>query len=359
MTPPLAFVHAPVAQRVVFGEGSLDRAAPELEALGARRALILSTPGQRALGERVTATIGPLAAGLHAEARMHVPVRVAEAAAARANELGADALVVVGGGSAIGLGKAVALSTGLPILAIPTTYSGSENTSIWGLTEGGAKSTGRDPRALPKVVLYDPALTLDLPPAISAVSGLNAIAHAVEVLYAPDRTPITALMAEEGLRALAAALPRILESPRDLAARAEALYGAWLCGTVLGQSTMGLHHKLCHALGGGFDLPHAETHAVILPHAAAFNAPAAPEAMVRIARALGVQDAPAGLWALAGRLGAPRSLAALGLREADLPRAVRLATASPYANPRPVTEAGVAALLARALAGEPPPADPS
>jgi maleylacetate reductase len=354
MTPPLAFIHAPHAQRVVFGAGTIDRLAAELDALGASRVLVLSTPGQRALGERVAALIGPRAADLHAEARMHVPVAVADAGTARATELRADALLPVGGGSTIGLAKAVALSTGLPILAVPTTYSGSEGTTIWGLTEGNTKRTGRDPRVIPRTVIYDPALTLNLPPGISAVSGLNAIAHAVEVLYAPDATPVTSLMSEDGIRALAAALPRILESPEDMAARAEALYGAWLCGTVLGMATMGLHHKLCHALGGGFDLPHAETHAVILPYAAAYNAPAAPEAMARIARALGSEDAPRGLWDLAGRLGAPRSLAALGLREADLPRAVQLATGSPYANPRPVTEAGVAALLADALAGRPP-----
>ncbi|MFH5924643.1 maleylacetate reductase [Roseomonas sp. SXEYE002] len=352
--PSRAFVHAPLAQRVVFGADSLSRVGAELDAMGARRVLVLCTPGQRVLGERVAAAIGPRAAGLHAEARMHVPVPVAEAATARVAELGADALLAAGGGSTIGLAKAMALSTDLPILALPTTYSGSENTSIWGLTEGGAKTTGRDPRALPKVVVYDPSLTLDLPVGISAVSGLNAIAHAVEVLYAPDGTPVTALMAEEGIRALAAALPALMDAPRDPGARSEALYGAWLCGTVLGQATMGLHHKLCHALGGGFDLPHAETHSVILPHAAAFNAPAAPAAMARIARALDAEDAPGGLWSLARRLGAPPSLAALGMREEDLPRAVRLATASPYANPRPVTEEGIAALLARALAGDAP-----
>ncbi|WP_458093489.1 maleylacetate reductase [Roseomonas sp. WA12] len=354
MTPPLHFIHAPTAQRVVFGAGSLNRLAPELDGMGARRVLVLSTPGQRALGERALAAIGPRGVALHAEARMHVPVAIAEAASARATDLGADAVLAAGGGSTIGLAKAVALTTGLPIIALPTTYSGSECTSIWGLTQGGAKTTGRDPQALPALVVYDPTITLDLPAEISVVSGLNAIAHAVEVLYAPDGTPVTALMSEEGIRALAAALPRLLAAPHDAEARAEALYGAWLCGTVLGQATMGLHHKLCHAIGGGFDLPHAETHSVILPHATAFNAPAAPAAMARIARALGAAEAASGLWELAGRLGAPRSLAALGMQPSDLPRAVALAIASPYANPRPVTEAGVAALLARALAGDPP-----
>jgi maleylacetate reductase len=351
----LTFLHQSFAQRVAFGAGALEtRLVAELEALGASRVLVLSTPGQRALGERVAGVIGGHALALLAEARMHVPVALAESAAARAVELGADATLAVGGGSTVGLAKAIALKTGLPIVALPTTYSGSEMTSIWGLTEGGAKRTGRDPRVLPRSVVYDPALTLALPAHISAVSGLNAIAHAVEALYAPDGNPIASLMAEEGIRALAASLPRVLAAPADIAARAEALYGAWLCGAVLGQTTMGLHHKLCHALGGGFDLPHAETHAVILPYAAAFNAPAAPDAMARIARALGTPDAPGGLRALALRLGAPRSLRDLGLADSDLDRAVALSTGNPYANPRPVTPDGIRALITAALRGEDP-----
>jgi maleylacetate reductase len=353
---PAPFVWAPAAQRVVFAPGAIARLPEELDLLGARRVLVMTTPGHRGLGERVAALIGARAAGLHAEARMHVPVALADAACARVEKLGADACLAAGGGSTIGLAKAVALRTDLPILALPTTYAGSEMTSIWGLTEGGAKRTGRDPRVLPKVVVYDPELTLSLPPALAAVSGLNAMAHAVEALYAPDGNPIVALMAEEGVRALAEALPRILDAPGDAAALAPALYGAWLCGACLGQTTMGLHHKLCHALGGGFDLPHAETHAVILPHVAAFNAPATPEAMARLARALGVQDAARGLWELADRLGAPRALTTIGMRMEDLDRAVALATANPYANPRPVTEVGVRALIAAALEGRPPAA---
>jgi maleylacetate reductase len=210
--------------------------------------------------------------------------------------VGADCCVAVGGGSTVGLAKAIALTSGLPILAVPTTYAGSEMTPIWGLTAGGAKQTGRDARVLPRTVIYDPELTLGLPPRVAGPSGMNALAHCVEALYAPDTSPIVQLMAEEGIRALAAALPAIRVEPADLRARAGALYGAWLAGAALGTVSMGLHHKLCHTLGGSFGLPHAETHAVVLPYAAAYNRAAAPEAMSRAARALGATDAPGALF---------------------------------------------------------------
>jgi maleylacetate reductase len=288
---------------------------------------------------------------------MHVPVEVADRAVELARTLGADGCVAVGGGSAIGLGKAIALRTGLPLIAVPSTYSGSEMTSVWGLTEHGAKRTGRDPAVLPRSVVYDPELTLELPVPLSVTSGINAVAHAVEALYAPDTSPLIALMAEEGVRALAGALPELAAGPRSLDARGRALYGAWLCGSCLGATTMGLHHKLCHVLGGTFGLPHAETHTVVLPYALAYNAPAAPEAATAVARALGAEDAgaaPVALWELAGRLGAPRSLAELGLKESDLVTAAAQAVSQAYANPRPVTEDGVLALLRAAYEGTPP-----
>jgi maleylacetate reductase len=284
-----------------------------------------------------------------------VPVEVARRARELADELGADGCVAVGGGSAVGLGKAIALEHDLPIIAVPTTYAGSEMTPVWGLTEGGEKRTGRDVRVLPRSVLYDPEMTLSLPAQMSATSGMNAIAHAVEGLYAPDATPIISLMAEEGARALVAALPGVVADGSDIDARAEAQYGAWLCGAVLAATTMSLHHKLCHTLGGTLDLPHAQTHTVVLPHALAFNQPAAPQAVAALSRALGgVRDPARELWELAGRLGAPRSLAELGMAEADIPRIADLAVAKPYANPRPVTRDGVESLLRAAWAGDPP-----
>ena len=286
---------------------------------------------------------------------MHVPIEVARRARELAAQLGADGCVAVGGGSAIGLGKAIALEHGLPVIAVPTTYAGSEMTPVWGLTEGGRKRTGRDERVLPRSVLYDPELTLTLPAGMSAASGMNAVAHAVEALYAPDATPIISLMAEEGARALAAALPRVVADGADLDGRSQAQYGAWLCGAVLAATTMSLHHKLCHTLGGTLDLPHAQTHTVVLPHALAYNQPAAPDAVAALSRALGGAPDPAReLWELAGRLDAPRSLRELGMAEADIPRVVEQAVAEPYANPRPVTADGVTALLEDAWAGRPP-----
>jgi maleylacetate reductase len=288
---------------------------------------------------------------------MHVPIEVAHRARQVAAELGADGCVAVGGGSAVGLGKAIALEHDLPVIAVPTTYAGSEMTPVWGLTEGGQKRTGRDIRVLPKSVLYDPEMTLTLPAQMSATSGMNAIAHAVEGLYAPDATPIVSLMAEEGIRALATALPRVVADGSDLEARGEAQYGAWLCGAVLAATTMSLHHKLCHTLGGTLGLPHAQTHTVVLPHALAYSTPAAPEAVAAVSRALGgVPDPARALWELAGRLGAPRSLRELGMAQEDIPRIAELAVANPYSNPRPVTRDGIEALLWTAWTGAHPPA---
>jgi maleylacetate reductase len=333
----------------------LGKLPDEVADLGLSRVLVLCTPEQADTGRLVADALGDRAAGILPEARMHVPIEVARRARDRAAERGADGCVAVGGGSAVGLGKAIALEHGLPIIAVPTTYAGSEMTPVWGLTENGEKRTGRDERVLPRSVLYDPELTLSLPAGMSATSGMNAMAHAVEGLYAPDATPIISLMAAEGVRALAAALPRVVADGADLDARTDAQYGAWLCGAVLAATTMSLHHKLCHTLGGTLDLPHAQTHTVVLPHALAYNAAAAPAAVAALSAALGgVPDPARELWDLAGRMGAPRSLRELGMAESDIPRIAELAVARPYANPRPVTVDGVTALLRAAWSGEPP-----
>ena len=349
-----AFSYDALPMRVVLGAGSLARLPDEVAAAGLNRVLVICGPGHRDLAQRVSDALGDRAAGVLAEARMHVPVEVARRARDLATELGADGCVAVGGGSAIGLGKAVALEHGLPVVAVPTTYAGSEMTPIWGLTEDGVKRTGRDRRVLPVAVVYDPELTVSLPADLTATSGLNALAHAVEGLYAPDASPVVSLMAEEGIRAFTAALPAAVADGTDLDARTEAQYGAWLCGAVLGATTMGLHHKLCHVLGGTLDLPHAATHAVVLPHVLAFNAPAAPQAVAALLRALGAPDPARVLWDLEGRLGTPRSLRELGMAEAEIPRVVELATASPYANPRPVGRDDLVTLIRAAWAGESP-----
>lgn len=351
------FVYQGTPSRVVFRVGALETLADEVARLGAARALILCTPGKRAWADDVAARLGARAAGIFDQARMHTPIETAEAARAAARDRRADCTVAIGGGSTISLAKAVALATDLPILAVPTTYSGAEMTTIWGLTEGGAKTTGRDPRAMARTVIYDPALTLGLPPAVAGPSGLNALAHCVEALYAPDGNPIVDLLAADGARALAASLPAVVAHPDDIDARSEALYGAWLAGAALGSVAMALHHKLCHVLGGSFGLPHAEVHTVILPQAAAYNCAAASAAMARLARALGVADAadvPAAIYDLAGAVEAKRALRDIGMKESDLDRAAELASADPYANPRPVTRDGIRALLDDAFFGRRP-----
>jgi alcohol dehydrogenase class IV len=340
--------------RVVFGAGALARLGAEIEALGARRALVLSTPEQRAAAERVAGMLGERAAGIFDRAAMHVPMEVAREARERARALGADCAVAVGGGSTTGLGKAIALDSGLPILAIPTTYAGSEMTPIYGITEGGLKKTGRDARVLPRTVIYDPELTLTLPVALSVTSGINAIAHAAEGLYSPDSNPVMDLMAEEGIRALGRALPGIRANARDPEARGEALYGAWLCGIVLGNVGMALHHKLCHTLGGSFDLPHAQTHTIVLPHALAYNAPAAPQAMARIARALEGRSAAQAVYDLARDNGAPVALRDIGMPADQLDRACDIALRNQYPNPRPLERAAIRQLLQDAFDGRRP-----
>src|SRR5215510_4657447 len=320
-----SFAYTQLPGRVVFGVGALAELPREIERLGAKRALVLATPEQQTQAEDVARRLGDRCAGVFPRAVMHVPIETAREARAEARRVGADCAVAIGGGSTTGLGKAIALESSLPILAIPTTYAGSEMTPIYGITEGGQKKTGRDARVLPRTVIYDPALTVGLPVGLSATSGMNAIAHAVEGLYAQDSNPVMSLMAEEGIRALAQGLPRVVGKPEDLDARADCLYGAWLCGAVLGAVGMALHHKLCHVLGGTWNLPHAETHTVMLPHAAAYNA-----------------------------LGAPVALEAIGMPAGELDRAAELATTSPYWNPRAIERATIRRLLDDAWFGRRP-----
>jgi len=345
------FVYTAQPARVVFGAGSLSQLAKEIDALGAKKALVLSTPEQRASAEMVATLLGPRAAGVFDRAVMHVPIETAREARELAKKLGADCAVAIGGGSTTGLGKAIALDSGLPILAIPTTYAGSEMTPIYGITEAGLKKTGRDLRVLPRTVIYDPELTLSLPVGLSVTSGINAIAHAAEGLYAVDSNPIMDLMAEEGIAAIGRALPAIKKEASNMAARSDALYGAWLCGTVLGHVGMALHHKLCHTLGGSFNLSHAETHTIVLPHALAYNAKEAPQAMQRIARALGGASAAQAVYDLAKNNGAPVALKDIGMKEADLDKACDIALQNQYPNPRPLERAAIRQLFQDAFEG--------
>lgn len=345
-----SFTYTQSPARIVFGSGARDDIAIEARKIGCSRALVLATPFQREDAEKLAADLMDLAVGVFAEATMHTPVSVTEKALAATRLTNADCVVALGGGSTTGLAKAISYRTGVPQVIIPTTYAGSEVTPILGQTENGVKSTLTDSKVLPDLVIYDPDLTTGLPVNMSVTSGLNAMAHAVEALYAKDRNPVSSLMAAEGLNAFHQALPKIVSDPADKAARTLALYGAWLCGSVLGAVGMSLHHKLCHTLGGTFDLPHAETHSVVLPHAAAYNAAAARAELQPLADTFG-GDVPGGLFDFAQSLGAPMSLRSLGLTEDQIDKASDLAVSKPYWNPRPVERDLVRDLLMNALEG--------
>lgn len=347
------FFYEALPMRVSFGAGYRSKLADEVNKLGLKRVLVLATEFQKDLAQEISDSLGELSVGVYAKAEMHVPIETARDAQRFATEAGADGCIAVGGGSTTGLGKAIALEYGTPIIALPTTYAGSEMTPVWGLTADGVKKTGKDPKVLPTSVIYDPELTLSLPAGMSVTSGFNAIAHAVEALYAPDGSPIISLMAEEGVRALVTALPNIVKDPQNIEHRSDALYGAWLCGATLGATTMSLHHKLCHTLGGTFNLPHAETHTVVLPYALAYNAPAVAGAVEALRRATGATDPAAYLRELGLELGAPASLRELGLTEENVETAVDLATRNPYANPREITGDNIRRLLTAALNGDP------
>ena len=348
------FVYAALPARVIFGFGTLACVPDEVRALGSKRALVLSTPEQQESAEILADRLGALAVGTFTQVVMHTPAEVTERALEVVRDLGADCTVALGGGSTTGLGKAIALRTDLPQIVVPTTYAGSEATPILGETQDGRKITQRNMKVLPEVIVYDVDLTLSLPRALSATSGMNAIAHAVEALYAKDANPVISHLAEQAIALLAQALPLIMQDPQDKAARSDALFGAWSCGTCLGAVGMALHHKLCHTLGGSFNLPHSATHTVVLPHATAYNRAAAPEAIARVARALAAEDAAQGLYDLAKMLGAPTALRDIGMPASGLDRAADLAVSAPYWNPRPIERSGIRALLDDAFYGKPP-----
>lgn len=352
-----AFTFQSLPSRVRFGAGMIASLPEEAALLGMRKALLISTSFQSNLARHVAQTHAGLIGALFDDAQMHTPTHVTERALEIVSQQQIDGLISIGGGSTTGLSKALALRTNLPQIAIPTTYAGSEATPILGETKDGLKSTIRDLRVLPETIIYDVDLTMTLPVPLSMTSGLNAMAHAVEALYACDTNPIISLIAEDAIRTLAAALPIIKQKPHHLEARSQALYGAWACGTCLGAVGMSIHHKLCHTLGGSFNLPHAETHAVLLAHSVAYNQNAAPEAMRRISRALGTTYAAPGLYALAKTIGAPLTLQSIGMHEDDLERAADLATANPYWNPRLIERGPILTLLQNAFCGSQPKPD--
>ncbi|WP_299153369.1 maleylacetate reductase [uncultured Tateyamaria sp.] len=345
---------APTSARVLFGAGLRHTARDEVRRLGCRRALILSTPAQSDSALALAEVLGDDAAGVFSGAAMHTPVPISEAAVAHMREVAADCVVAIGGGSTTGLGKAIAYRTGFPQIVIPTTYAGSEATPTLGQTEGGVKTTLSDPRVQPEVILYDPELITSLPVGMTVTSALNAIAHAAEALYAPNRTATSDALALEGMRAFARSLEVVIAAPDGVAAREDTLRGAYACGAVLGLVGMSLHHKLCHTLGGAFDLPHADTHAIMLPHAIGYNARTVPDLLAPICEIFGGETPGTALYDYATRLNAPKALRKLGVAEVQLDHAAHLATRKPYPNPAPITRDGIRTLLQAAWEGARP-----
>ena len=349
----LNFTHETLGQRVVFASQQAARHVADEVALLGTRPMVIAAEADSALAEPLLAVLpGALR---HTDVAMHVPVEVAERARKVAAEHDIDVLVCVGGGSTTGLAKAVALTSGLPIVAVPTTYAGSEATNVWGLTEAGRKTTGTDARVLPRSVVYDATLLLSLPVELSVASGLNALAHCVDSMWAPRADPINRALALEGIRALDDGLPQVVRDPRDIGGREQTLYGAYLAAVAFASAGSGLHHKICHVLGGMYNLPHAQTHAVVLPHVLAFNAPAVPDIERRLAGSFGAASASGGLRRLRAQVDAPRALRDYGLHETDIPAAVEAVLAAvPPGNPTPVTAATLDELLRRAWAGREP-----
>ncbi|PWN36975.1 iron-containing alcohol dehydrogenase [Meira miltonrushii] len=357
------FVYNALPARVIFGWDTSEQVADEVLRLGCKRAIVLTTAQQVSSGQKVLKDLGDLGVGIYSNATMHTPIHITLDALKVAQELQADVCVAVGGGSTIGLGKALALHSSnekkLKQIAIPTTYAGSEATPIIGQTEidkeaKSLKTTQRTLNVLPDVIIYDINLTLTLPTQMTTTSGLNAIAHAVEALWAPEANPIISNLALQGIKAISQSFPLIRKDPKDPKGRSNALFGAWSCGTCLGAVGMSLHHKLCHTLGGTFGMPHAETHAIILPHAVAYNAPFATDEVEEIRIALNLQQgisAAQGLFDVLENNNIPCSLKELGFKQEDLRRAAEIAVRSPYPNPAPLEEEKIFHLLSNAYHG--------
>lgn len=348
------FTHDNLPQRVVFGSfEAAERVAEEVSRLGASRVMVIAGGAEAALADTVVAGL-PVAVR-HSEVVMHVPTDVADRARKVAGRQDVDILVSVGGGSTTGLAKAVALTTGLPIVAVPTTFAGSEATNVWGLTEGSRKTTGVDERVLPRAVVYDASLMLSLPVEMSVASGLNALAHCVDSMWGPRADPIDQALALEGIRALAQGLPTVVSDPRAIGGREHTLYGAYLAAVAFASAGSGLHHKICHVLGGMHNLPHAQTHAVVLPYVLALNAPAVPDVEQRMAAAFDAATALDGLQRLREQVHAPRALRDYGLREEVIPETVDAVLAAvPPGNPAPVTATNLDELLRAAWQGSEP-----
>jgi maleylacetate reductase len=353
MSPiPERFTYRSYPVRIVFGAGAIAALPAEASLHKMSRLMVLCSQSRADFARRITSPIADRCVTFCDASSPNMPREVFERIVDDIKRQKLDGFVVIGGGSPIGLAKAAAATTNIPYIAVVTTYSGSEMAARWRIGIADDRISGDGPAALPATAIYDPELTLDLPPRFSAASGMNAMAHAVESLYGIDTNPIVQTMAEEAIKRLGLSLPRVVQNPRDLDARTDVLYGAWLAANF--RAEVGLEHAIAQRVRQWFNLDHAHTHAVATPYAIGFNSAAAPEAMARIQRALGVSDAARGLYDLNVRLGLPTGLKGLGLREADIAKAVDVVSAVKITHPRPVTKADLANIIGQAYAGEPP-----
>jgi maleylacetate reductase len=351
--PAHPFTHEGVPIRIVFGVGVRHGVAEELDRLGLSQVVLIASESSRDEANAMAAALDHRLTWRVDGVRQHVPTELAQEVTDDAIRVGADGVVTLGGGSATGLGKAVAVS-GLPLVAVPTTYSGSEMTPFWGVTTGRHKEVGRDLSVVPKTVLYDPELTYRLPAHITAASGMNALAHCLEGLWAAGASPLTEPVALDAARALCGSLPVAVAEPWDAKARGRALVGACQAGMVLAGAGTGLHHKLCHVLGGRYDMPHAQTHAALLPHVVGFNEAVLGSLAARMAVAVGSGRASTAVYHLAVHMGLTMALGELGMPEEGIAEVAAEVAAAPPPNPRPVDEASLRSLLRAAWEGDGP-----
>ena len=364
------WTHTGFAQQLVFGAGSVKRVSDVLKALGVRRVLLVTTEGRNdsADGARVRSALGSALASTFAEVTSHVPVPLVQRAVQQARGDAIDAVVSFGGGSCADTGKAVCFFTeqeagtpgasfadrpALPHIAIPTTYSGAELTGFFGMTDPAArqKTGAGGPTITPMAAVYDPELTLSTPPRVSAETGMNALAHCVEVVYSPSRTPEAEAIGLAGARRIVSALPLVVDDPGDVDVRASMLEGAALAGRCLQNGSMGVHHGLSQLVGGRTGIPHGLANAMILPHAMRYNDEAAHDELARLGDAIGAAGDPAlAVSDLVKRLGLPSGLGECGVTLDDLDAVARLSQSNHNVrnNIRPVSEDDARGILAAA-----------
>lgn len=347
----MLFNYSPVPSKVVFGENAALKLKDEISALGGARVMIACSKGMRGRIEHVIEALGDMCVALYDGAEPHCPEAVAMAAIDLFKEKKCDIIVAVGGGSTIGIGKAIALRTDAPLIVVPTTPCGSESTPIYGMLIGNTKKTGRDAKVIARTSIYDPALTTSMSAHHTATIGMNSLAHCVEALYGQSASPISDLYAAEGIKALTKGLRGSLADGNDLAARSQVLYGGMLSGYCVTLAGIAIHHKLCHVLGGHHGIPHGESNSVILPYAVAYNETAAPKAMEKIMAAMGTDSASGGIYDFATEMKVPKSLKELGMKESDLDIAAEETVRTTPYSPKPAQVKSVREMLQQAYEG--------